>query len=172
MDGGIAAIEVTAASSHRFAVVLTVLAPQDECPPAAEAGGPQHSHGEHPGHQRSCRHPCRHAVSSRSRAVDPLPFFAESEPAVFLNAASDPAAFLMQIRIQLKQICEKLPFKEISGEEKDNNLLKSTKTMELVPIYCKNFNTRCQLSPISLHFFCLFLKFSSSCIRIGIQDGK
>ena len=95
MDGGIAAIEVTAALSHRFVVVLTVfLTPQDECPPAAEAGGPQHSHGEYPGHQRPCRHPCRHAVSSRSRAVDLHSFFADPEPAVFLSADPDSVAYL------------------------------------------------------------------------------
>ena len=47
----------------------------------------------------------------QSRAVDP-PFFADSVPAVLLNADPDPAAFLMRIRIQLK-VC------------KTNNLTKS-----------------------------------------------
>ena len=47
------------------------------------------------------------------RAVDPHSFFADLDLAVFLNADLDPAAFLIRIRIQLKQICEKLPFEEI-----------------------------------------------------------
>ena len=34
--------------------------------------------------------------------MDP-PFFADSVPAVLLNADPDPAAFLMRIRIQLKK---------------------------------------------------------------------
>ena len=46
-------------------------------------------------------------------------FFAYPDPAVFLNADPDPAVFLMRIRIQLKQICEKLPSVEYSGVEKD-----------------------------------------------------
>ena len=43
--------------------------------------------------------------------MDP-PFFADSVPAVLLNADPDPAAFLMRIRIQLKKC-------------KTNNLTKS-----------------------------------------------
>ena len=41
------------------------------------------------------------------RAVDPHSFFADPDPANFLIA--DPNYFLMRIRIQLKQICKKLP---------------------------------------------------------------
>ena len=47
-------------------------------------------------------------------------FFADPDPAVFLNADLDPAAFLMWIRIELKQICESLPYEEFTGVEKDN----------------------------------------------------
>ena len=54
------------------------------------------------------------------RPVDPHSFFADPDPAVFLNADLDPAAFLMWIRIELKQICESLPYEEFTGVEKDN----------------------------------------------------
>ena len=40
--------------------------------------------------------------------MDPHSFFADPDPAVFLNADLDPAAFLLRIRIwiQIKQICK------------------------------------------------------------------
>ena len=88
--------------------------------------------------------------------MDPLLFFADPYPAVFLSVYPDPdpavflsvypdpavflsvypdpdpAAFSMRIRFQLKQNCKKLPYEEISLVEKNKN---STKTMELVHIY-------------------------------------
>ena len=42
-----------------------------------------------------------------TRAVDSHSFFADPDPAVFLNAYPDPAAFKMRIRIQFKTICKK-----------------------------------------------------------------
>ena len=44
------------------------------------------------------------------RAVDPHSFFADP----------DPAAFLIRIRIPLREICKKLPYEEFSGVEKDS----------------------------------------------------
>ena len=88
------------------------------------------------------------------RAVDP-------DPAVFLNADPDRAAFLMRIRIriQLKQICEKLPYEEFSRDEKDNKkMLRSIKTMELVQLYCLNCNKMPTITNF-LAFFRFFLKF-------------
>ena len=46
-------------------------------------------------------------VCVQGRAVDPHSFFADQDPAFFLNADPDPAALKMRIRIQLKQICPK-----------------------------------------------------------------
>ena len=50
-------------------------------------------------------------------------FFADPDPAVFLNADLDPdqAVFLKRIwiRIQLLKNCEKLSYEEFSGVEKD-----------------------------------------------------
>ena len=51
------------------------------------------------------------------RAVDPYSFFADPDPAVFLNADLDPAAFLMRFRIQFKSFY-KLPYEEFSEVEK------------------------------------------------------
>ena len=45
-------------------------------------------------------------VCVQGRAVDPHSFFADQDPAFFLNADPDPAALKMRIRIQLKQICQ------------------------------------------------------------------
>ena len=67
------------------------------------------------------------------RAGDRHLFFADPDPAFFLNADPDPAAFLMRIRIQLKQICEKLPYEEFSGVEKDEQKAQKYKTH-----YCIN----------------------------------
>ena len=61
----------------------------------------------------------RYVGKTGSRAVDPHSFYAD--PAVFLNADPSTAAFLKQIRIQLKQICKK---KSVVEQDK-NKLLKS-----------------------------------------------
>ena len=73
------------------------------------------------------------------RAVDPLSFLADP----------DPAALEMRIQIQLNKMCNKLPYEELSGIEKDKNKLLKVlkKTKELLKI---NF-------PF-LHFFCFFRK--------------
>ena len=49
--------------------------------------------------------------------MDPYSFFADPDPAVFLNADLDPAAFLMRFRIQFKSF-NKLPYEEFSEVEK------------------------------------------------------
>jgi hypothetical protein len=41
--------------------------------PTAEAGGPQHGHGEHPGHQRPSGHSCGHAVSNPAYVCSLVP---------------------------------------------------------------------------------------------------
>ena len=61
--------------------------------------------------------------------MDPHSFFANPNPVNFLNVDPDPdpAAFKMRTRIQLKRICEKLPFKEFSGDEKDKIIVQKYK---------------------------------------------
>ena len=54
----------------------------------------------------------------------------------------------MQIRIQLTQICEKLPSEEFSGVEKDEQKAQKYKIITVKTKNCIN----CQLSPTSLHF--------------------
>ena len=48
------------------------------------------------------------------RAVDPHSFFADPDPAAFLTADPDSAAFQKRIWIQLKLICKKQPYEEFS----------------------------------------------------------
>ena len=57
--------------------------------------------------------------------MDPHSFFADPDPAVLLNADPDPAAFLMRIRIQLKQICKILPYEEsvVEKDQKDCSIV-------------------------------------------------
>ena len=43
---------------------------------------------------------------SWARVVDPHSFFADPDPAVFLNVDPDPAAFFWRIRIQLNKTCK------------------------------------------------------------------
>ena len=52
--------------------------------------------------------------------MDPHSFFADLDPAVFLSADPDPAAFsmLIRIQIQLKNPCKKLPYVELSVGKK------------------------------------------------------
>ena len=58
---------------------------------------------------------------------DPHPFFADPDTAVLLNADSDPAAFLMRIRILLNKMYNKLPYEEFSGVEKDKQYCSKVK---------------------------------------------
>ena len=76
-----------------------------------------------------------------TRAGDPHSFFADSDPAVLLNADPDPAAFLMQIRIQLK----KIPYKKMSVVAKDKKDCSKLITITVLPI--------------SLHFAVVILQF-------------
>ena len=68
---------------------------------------------------------------------DPNPFFADPDTAVLLNADSDPAAFLMRIRILLNKMYNKLPYEEFSGVEKDKQYCSKVKkkNMALIQIY-------------------------------------
>ena len=62
----------------------------------------------------------------------------------------------MRIQIQLKQICEKLPYEEFSGDEKNlTKLLKSLKTMERI----QNYYYSCNKMPISTYFLAFFSVF-------------
>ena len=86
--------------------------------------------------------------------MDPHSFFTDPDPAVSFNGDPDPAAFSMRIRIQLKNIVKKLPFKESAIVEKT----KKKKTMELVQIYSKNFNNNMNITN-SLRFFLCYFSF-------------
>ena len=68
---------------------------------------------------------------------DPHPFFADPDTAVLLNADSDPAAFLMRIRILLNKMYNKLPYEECSGVEKDKQYCSKVKkkNLALIQIY-------------------------------------
>ena len=50
----------------------------------------------------------------------------DPDPAVLLNADPfpNPASFLMRIRIQLKKICNKLPYEAFYGVKKQKSLVK------------------------------------------------
>ena len=69
-------------------------------------------------------------VAGSKRAADPQLFIAVLDPAAFLNADPDPAAFLMQIRLQLKNLGKKLPYEDFEEfsvykkEKKDNSKVK------------------------------------------------
>ena len=80
-------------------------------------------------------------VANQGCASNPHSFFADSDPAVLLNADPDPAAFLMQIRIQLK----KIPYKQMSVVAKDKK-----DCLKLITI---------TVLPISLHFAVVILQF-------------
>ena len=69
------------------------------------------------------------------RDVDPHLFFADPDPAAFLNADPDPAAFQKRIWIQLKLICKKLPYEEFSLVEKNIRLLKNKKQWSIMNRY-------------------------------------
>ena len=77
--------------------------------------------------------------------MDPHSFFVDP----------DPAAFLLRIRIQLKKICNKLPYEDSSGVESDKKIAQKLKTMELVLIYLNVFHT----ITITTNFFTVFLFF-------------
>ena len=72
---------------------------------------------------------CKQCCGSDSFLADPdpHPFFADPDTAVLLNADSDPAAFLMRIRILLNKMYNKLPYEEFSGVEKDKQYCSKVK---------------------------------------------
>ena len=90
--------------------------------------------------------------------MDPHSFFANPDPAVFLNADPNPASLWMRFRIQLKQIFEKLPDEECFVVEKDKK--NSSKVFFLSwSKFTVKIVIKCQLSPISFNFSVFSLLF-------------
>ena len=73
----------------------------------------------------------------------------------FSLSGSGSSWFCLWIRIQLKQICERLPYEEFFLVKNTTQIRISIKTMELVQIYCKNCNKMLN----NFLAFCFFLKF-------------
>ena len=85
--------------------------------------------------------------------MDPHSFLADPDPAFIAMRIRIQLFFSMRIRFQLKQICEKLPHAECFMElKKTQEIAQKYKTMELIQIYRKIYNTMSFLA-----FFCLFL---------------
>ena len=77
------------------------------------------------------------ATSPASRAVDPHSFLTDTNPAV---------VFPMRIRIQLEQICKKLPYSFLEKKIAHKYIF----TVKIV--------VKFKFSPILLHFFSCFFK--------------
>ena len=73
----------------------------------------------------------------------------------FSLCGSGSSWFCLWIRIQLKQICERLPYEEFFLVKNTTQIRISIKIMELVQIYCKNCNKMLN----NFLAFCFFLKF-------------
>ena len=101
------------------------------------------------------------------RAVEPYPnsFFADPDPAAFLNSDPnpDPAAFSTRFRIQLQKLCKqlvKLHYEELSVDEKN---IKNCSKVKNHKVGSNLLLKKLQLQ-ISLHFFMfLFFIFQNEC---------
>ena len=82
--------------------------------------------------------------------MDPQSFFADPDPAVFLNADPDPLALIIRIRIQLKQIFQKQSYEEFVVKN-----IKDCSKVRNIEVYAnlllKNL-INLLILPISLHF--------------------